>query len=129
MASAQASPGSATTGYRYAWFIEHYIAPAIGHVPPTRLRADHLHDLYERLGTTGGRNGDGLAPTTVLEVPMIVRAALDLAVQRRLLDHNVAHAAHGPPAPSGNRAGTLMESRFALAWRGSRGMRMVADVR
>ena len=26
---------------------------------------------------------------------MIVRAALDLAVQRRLLDHNVAHSAHG----------------------------------
>jgi hypothetical protein len=26
---------------------------------------------------------------------MIVRAALDLAVQRRLLGHNVAHSAHG----------------------------------
>ena len=26
---------------------------------------------------------------------MIVRAALDLAAQRRLLDHNVAHSAHG----------------------------------
>lgn len=85
----------ATTAYRYAWFVEHYIAPALGHVPLRRLRADHLDDLYERLATTGGRGGDGLAPKTVLEVHMIVRAALDVAVHRRLLDHNVAHSAHG----------------------------------
>ena len=98
----------ATTAYRYAWFVEHYIAPAIGHVPLRRLRADHLDDLYERLATTGGRHGDGLAPKTVLEVHMIVRAALDLAVQRRLLDHNVAHSAHGRR----RRAGTAP----ARAW-------------
>jgi hypothetical protein len=49
----------ATTAYRYAWFVEHYIAPAIGHVPLRRLRADHLDDLYEHLATTGGRDGDG----------------------------------------------------------------------
>ncbi len=85
----------ATTAYRYAWFLEHYLAPAIGHVPLRRLRADHLDTLYEQLATTGGRHGDGLAPKTVLEVHMIVRAALDLAVQRRLLDHNVAHSGHG----------------------------------
>jgi integrase len=85
----------ATTAYRYAWFVEHYVAPAIGHVPLRRLRADHLDDLYERLATTGGRQGHGLAPKTVLEVHMIVRAALDLAVQRRLVDHNIAHCAHG----------------------------------
>jgi hypothetical protein len=30
----------------------------------------------------------------VVEVHMIVRAALDLAVQRRLVDHNVAYSAH-----------------------------------
>ena len=39
---------------------------------------------------------------------MIVRAALDLAVQRRLLDHNVAHSAHGRR----RRAGTAP----ARAW-------------
>jgi len=85
----------ATTCYRYAWFVEHYISPNIGHIPLRRLRADHLDDLYEHLATTGGRNGDGLAPKTVLEVHIIVRAALDLGVQRRLLDHNVAHSVHG----------------------------------
>ena len=48
----------ATTAYRYAWFVDHYINPAIGDVPLRRLRADHLDDLYERLATTGGRHGD-----------------------------------------------------------------------
>jgi integrase len=55
-----------------------------------RLRTDHLEDLYHRLATTGGRRGDGLAPKTILEVHMILRAALDLALQRELIDRNVA---------------------------------------
>jgi hypothetical protein len=84
-----------TTAYRYTWFVERYVVPAIGDVPLRRLRADHLNALYECLATAGGRHGDGLAPKTMLEVHMIPRVALDLAVQRRLLDHNVAHSAHG----------------------------------
>ena len=98
----------ATTAYRYAWFVEHYIAPAIGHIPLRRLRADHLDDLYERLATTGGRHGDGLAPKTVLEVHMIVRAALDLAVQRRL-----ARPQRRPLRP---RAATPAGTAPARAW-------------
>lgn len=83
----------ATTAYRYAWFVDRYIVPAIGDVPLRRLRIDHLERFYQHLATTGGRHGAGLAPKTVLEVHMIIRAALDLAVQRALLDHNVAHSA------------------------------------
>lgn len=81
----------ATTAYRYAWFVERYINPAIGELPLRRLRADHLDAFYETLATSRGRHGTGLASKTVLEVHMIVRAALDLAVQRELLDRNVAH--------------------------------------
>lgn len=47
----------ATTAYRYAWFIERYINPAIGEIPLRRLRADHLDSLYEALAATGGRGG------------------------------------------------------------------------
>ena len=115
----------ATTAYRYAWFVEHYVAPAIGHVPLRRLRADHLDDLYDRLATTGGRHGDGLAPKTVLEVHMILRAALDLAVQRHLLDHNVAHSAHGRRRRSGTapaRAWTAAELALFLSM--ARGQRL-----
>jgi hypothetical protein len=81
-----------STAYRYSWMVDHYINPAIGQVPLRRLRADHLDGLYDQLATTGGRNGDGLAPKTVHEVHMIVRSSLDLAWRRRLVDTNVAQA-------------------------------------
>ncbi len=64
----------ATTAYRYAWFIDRYINPAIGEIPLRRLRINHLQDLYQQLATTGGRHGDGLAPKTIVEVHMIIRA-------------------------------------------------------
>jgi len=70
----------ATTAYRYSWFVEHYVAPAIGDVPLRRLRVDHLDTLYVQLASTGGRHGTGLAPKTVLEVHMIICAALEAAV-------------------------------------------------
>jgi integrase len=78
------------TAYRYAWFIDRYVNPAIGDIPLRRLRGDHLDDLYERLATSGGRHGTGLAPKTIAEVHMIVRAALDDAVARELASRNVA---------------------------------------
>ena len=45
----------ATTAYRYSWFVDRYINPAIGDVPLRRLRADHLDGLYDQLATTAGR--------------------------------------------------------------------------
>jgi integrase len=57
----------------------------------------------------------------VLEVHMMLRAALDLAVQCRLLDHNVAYAAHGRghrPASSPARSWSTVElARFLDAAR------------
>jgi integrase len=95
----------ATTAYRYSWFVDRYINPAIGDVPLRRLRADHLDGLYDRLATTGGRKGTGLAPKTVHDVHAIVRASLDLAVRRQLLDSNVAHATNARRhRPTGTRA-------------------------
>jgi hypothetical protein len=74
----------ATTAYRYAWFVEHYIAPSIGEIPLRRLRVDHLEALYLRLATVGGQRGQALAPKTVLEVHMVIRAALEAAMDRQL---------------------------------------------
>jgi len=91
----------ATTAYRYAWFVDRYVNPPLGDIPLRRLRADHLDGLYESLATTGGRDGNGLAPKTILEVHMVVRAALDQAVERELVARNVAHGARArrrPPA-------------------------------
>ena len=63
-----------TTAYRYAWFIDRYINPAIGDISLRRLRSDHLDTFYDDLAATGGRNGDGVAPKTVHEVHAIIRA-------------------------------------------------------
>ncbi len=82
-----------TTAYRYAWMIDHYVIPRLGHVHLRRLRADHFDDVYTELLSVGGRDGDGLSPKTVLEVHVLVRGALDDACRRRLVvDNVVAHA-------------------------------------
>jgi integrase len=101
-----------TTAYRYAWFVERHVKPVIGEVPLRRLRSDHLDRLYDDLAASGGRRGDGLAPKTILEVHMIVRAALDLAVTRGLVNHNVAHGTrpcHRPPARAAARIWNAQE--------------------
>ena len=114
----------ATTAYRYAWFIDRYINPAIGDIPLRRLRADHLDGLYEQLATTGGRTGTGLAPKTIAEVHMIVRAALDDAGARELVSRNVAHHVRSrrrPPAQAAARSWTALElNQFLTAARSQR---------
>jgi integrase len=107
----------ATTAYRHAWFIERYVNPAVGDVPLRRLRADHLDGLYESLAATGARGGDGLAPKTILEAHMIMRAALDLAVERELVVRNVAHGARArrrPPTRAAAQAWNAEELRAFL---------------
>jgi integrase len=108
----------ATTAYRYAWLAQNYIVPAIGAIPVARLRADHLDDLYESLATAGGRTGAGLAPKTIHEVHMIIRACLDQAVNRKLVAHNVAYDSHSGPsrrATVAARAWSATELRTFLA--------------
>lgn len=101
----------ATTAYRYAWFIDRYINPAIGGVPLRRLRADHLDGLYEHLATTDGRHATGLAPKTI--APALGRH-VGGEVQRRV------------EALRGCGARTQMERRCgrrALGWRRRRARR------
>jgi integrase len=108
----------ATTAYRYAWFIDRYINPAIGDIPLRRLRSDHLDGLHEQLATSGGRTGTGLAPKTIAEVHMIVRAALDDASSRELVSRNVAHHVRGrrrAPAQAAARSWTALELNHFLS--------------
>lgn len=114
----------ATTGYRYAWFVDRYINPAIGDIPLRRLWADHLDALYDTLATTGGTDGSGRAPKTIVEVHAVVRAALDHALARRLVDQNVARNTRRrrrAPASGVARSWTAAElSMFLTAARGQR---------
>jgi hypothetical protein len=46
----------ATTAYRYAWFVENYIVPAIGDVPLRRLRMSAAAaDRFAALVATASR--------------------------------------------------------------------------
>ena len=62
----------ATTAYRYAWFVDRYIQPAIGDIPLRRLRADHLDTLTTPSPTPADAPGNGLAPKTVLEASPVL---------------------------------------------------------
>lgn len=88
------------TRNRYRWMIDNNIAPRIGHVRLDKLRSIDLDACYQDLLTAGGKRHQGLSPKTVLEVHRVVSNALDLAVDRQLLDINPALRAR-PPRPSG----------------------------
>jgi integrase len=108
----------ATTGYRYAWMADRYVVPLIGAIPLRQLRADHLDFLSDALAKTGGATGTGLAPKTIHEVHLIVRAALDLAVESGLIASNVDHhslARRRPTASAAARSWNAAELGAFLA--------------
>lgn len=87
------------TASRYRWMIDHNIAPRIGMIRLDALRPADLDALYTDLRISGGRRRAGLAPKTVLEIHRVICNALDLAVDRQLIDINPAHRSQ-PPRPS-----------------------------
>lgn len=60
------------------------VIPEIGDFPLRSVRTAHLDELYNNLGTRGGRSGAGLAPKTIYEVHMIVKSAFDEATRTGL---------------------------------------------
>ena len=95
----------ATTGHRYAWMIDNYIDPALGSTPLRSLHAEHLDRFYAELLATGGERGCGLAPKTVYDVHVIIRAALNDAVRQHFVPANVAHSAQPPRPRARERSG------------------------
>jgi hypothetical protein len=87
------------TANRYRWMINHNITPRIGSVRLDALRPADLDACYADLITNGGRRQQGLAAKTVLEIHRVISNALDLAVDRQLIDLNPARRAR-PPRPA-----------------------------
>jgi integrase len=88
---------STYAGYRRN--LHRHVLPCVGRVPIRRLRDTHLNELYDRLlRPTDGRRA--LAPKTVLEIHLIIRAALAEALHGELVTRNVALLAHVPRPPS-----------------------------
>ncbi len=70
--------------------LEKNITPLIGAIALDRLRPEDLDALSNHLLDHGGRRKSGRAAKTVLEVHRTVSNALDLAVDRCLIDTNPA---------------------------------------
>jgi integrase len=86
----------ATSTYRgYVHKTGRHILPALGTTRLRGLRPHHLETLYDRmLHPSDDRRP--LAPKSVYEVHLIIRAALSDAVRRGLVTRNVALVAHAP---------------------------------
>jgi integrase len=87
------------TANRYRWMIDHNIEPRIGRLRLDALRPEDLDTCYADLVTNGGRRRQGLSTKTVLEIHRVISNALDLAVDRQLIDTNPARRAR-PPRPT-----------------------------
>lgn len=84
-----------TTWDGYRRIVHRHVLPTLGSVPMRRLRPEQIEDLYEsKLRPTDGRRP--LAPKTVLEIHVVIRCALNDAVQRGYAHKNVALIAKAP---------------------------------
>jgi len=87
---------STFAGYRRN--VELHIIPTLGRIPIRRLRDNQLESLYDRLAhpTDGSR---ALSPKTILEIHLIIRAALADAESDGYVLRNVALSANVPRPP------------------------------
>lgn len=84
-------------GYRRS--VRLHIVPYLGGIPLRKLQTEQIEQLYTELLATGNtRTGAALSAKTVLEVHVILRAALGDAVRRGFFRNNPAIAAHAPRA-------------------------------
>lgn len=84
----------------YQTMVLTHALPALGTLPLTKLRPQHLQQLYNGLLDHGRRDGKGgLSPKSVLHLHRILREALNHAVQWQFLANNPADATR-PPRPA-----------------------------
>ncbi len=75
---------------RYRDLLDHYILPALGHLPLRKLKPEHLEAFYTRLQKEGRADGQGgLSAKTVRLVHGILYQSLEGAVKRRRIAYNV----------------------------------------
>ncbi|MHC2019978.1 tyrosine-type recombinase/integrase [Methylobacterium sp. CM6247] len=82
---------------RYTEIARKNVAPLIGSVVLTKLRAEQISAAYSKALVSGRRDGTGgLAPRTVHHMNRILRQALQQAVKWRILARNPADAVGAP---------------------------------
>ena len=82
-----------TTLYHYQQYIDREIAPVLGAIRLSKLKALDIDRLYTKLRKRG------LAPATIRQVHAILRASLNQAERWGLVQRNVAKLASAPSQP------------------------------
>ena len=104
-----------STTSRYQWHVDNYITPAVGAHRLAGLRAEHLDRMYNDLLAHGGRGGGALSAKTVYDVHVVMRSSLRFAVDRHLVDHNVAADARPPRISTRSRPSPEIWTAHQLA--------------
>jgi integrase len=90
-----------TTRRSYEGHIRVHIAPHIGTVALTSLRADHLDRMYEAIRS--GEQRPAPSAATIRRIHATLRTALNAAYRRRLISFNPAGQVELDPEPSRER--------------------------
>ena len=80
----------------YQLHVRGNIVPRIGAVPLGRLTVRQVQDMEADLLRSGGRDGRGLSPRTVLHIHRVLYTALKHALRLELVSRNVAAAVQPP---------------------------------
>jgi len=98
---------SPRTHERYAEIAHAHLIPALGSIPLTALRPQHIQDYYARALESGRRDGKGgLSAQTVQHHHRVLYEALKHAVKHGILMRNVGEAVD-PPRPEHKEMATL----------------------
>ena len=79
---------------RYAEIVNHFLIPALGNLPLTKLTPAHIQEAYNEWSSGGRRDGKkgGLSPRTRRHIHRILRSALARAVEQQVSARNPADA-------------------------------------
>jgi integrase len=77
---------------RYSEIVDHFLIPALGNLPLTKLAPSHIQQAYNEWATGGRRDGKdgGLSPRTRRHIHRILSSALVRAVEQQVLARNPA---------------------------------------
>ena len=92
--------------------IDLHVLPRLGRVPLRNLRPDHLERLSANLLANGhAQRAGGLDNKTVLEIPMVLRRALDDAVRRGMLLAQPGRRGNAPKRPLASAASRAWDAQ------------------
>ena len=93
-----------STWPQYRTYIDSMIVPVIGDIRLRDLQPEDLERLYDTLERTGGRNGTGHAPKTIVNAHGILSSALKSAVKRGKIPVSPTTRLEHPPTVERQRA-------------------------